>query len=129
MPELVENGALVGGRCSECGRHHFPVLETCPYCAAPGGIERVALPVTGTLWGWTAVTAPPPGYEGEVPFGFGVVELPVGLRIITRITEPDPSKLTFGQTVHLVLGADAPYAFAPGAGPGDAAGAGSEAMP
>jgi len=111
--ELVDDGALVGGRCRECARHHFPLLATCPYCAAPDGIERVALPSTGTLWGWTAVTASPPGYEGPVPYGFGVVELPVGLRVITRITEPDPSRLHFGQPMHLVVEPDHGYAFAP----------------
>ena len=44
---------------------------------------------TGTLWGWTTVTAAPPGYHGEVPFGFGIVELPEGVRVITRLAVPD----------------------------------------
>ena len=61
--------------------------------------ERVALSHTGTLWGWTAVTAPPPGYRGDVPFGFGVVELPEGIRVITRVEEPDPARLSFGMPV------------------------------
>jgi uncharacterized OB-fold protein len=49
------------------------------------------------------VTAPPPGYEGPVPYGFGVVELEEGLRVITRLTEPDPAKLEAGQAMELVL--------------------------
>ncbi|MBV6508617.1 MAG: hypothetical protein JJLCMIEE_01682 [Acidimicrobiales bacterium] len=56
-----------------------------------------------TLWGWTAVNAAPPGYRGEVPYGFGVVELPEGLRLVTRLTESDPSRLRFGQPMHLVI--------------------------
>ena len=39
----------------------------------------------------------PPGYTGEVPFGFGVVELPEGLRVITRLTESRPGKAPFGR--------------------------------
>ena len=35
--------------------------------------------------------APPPGYLGEVPFGFGVVELDEGLRVLGRLTESDPA--------------------------------------
>ena len=66
-------------------------------------MEDVALSATGTLWGWTAVTAAPPGYRGEVPYGFGVVELPEGLRVITRLTEPDPDALQFGQEVRLAI--------------------------
>ena len=37
------------------------------------------------------MTAPPPGYQGEVPYGIGVVELPEGVRVITRLTESDPA--------------------------------------
>jgi uncharacterized OB-fold protein len=77
----------------------------------------VPLSATGTLWGWTAVTAAPPGYVGEVPFGFGVVELPEGVRIITRVTESDPAALRHGQQMRLVVDAlnddVLTYAFAP----------------
>ncbi|MCU1448113.1 MAG: DNA-binding protein [Acidimicrobiales bacterium] len=45
------------------------------------------------------MTAPPPGYRGEVPYGFGVVELPEGLRVLTRLTRSDPAQLRFGQDV------------------------------
>jgi uncharacterized OB-fold protein len=72
----------------------------CPYCGSDS-LDDVELSNTGTLWGWTAVTAPPPGYGGEVPYGFGVVELPEGLRVITRLTESDPARLSFGQAVEL----------------------------
>jgi uncharacterized OB-fold protein len=91
---------LVGGRCATCARHYFPRASTCPWCGSTE-LTEVALSDTGTLWAWTAVTAPPPGYRGEVPFGFGVVELPEGLRIVTRLGEPDPARLTFGQTMKL----------------------------
>ena len=93
---------LLGGECPACGRHHFPRSPDCPYCAAPGA-RPVALPSTGRLWAWTAVTAAPPGYLGEVPYGFGVVELPDGLRVLARLTEADPSRLTAGQAMALVL--------------------------
>ena len=45
----------------------------------------------------------PPGYEGEVPFGFGVVELPEGLRLITRLTVADPAALRVGMPMRLML--------------------------
>lgn len=90
---------LVGGRCDDCGRHHFPLLGTCPYCSSDQ-ITRAELSRRGTLWGWTAVTAPPPGYLGDVPFGFGVVELPEGLRVITRLSHP-VEHFTFGMPMRL----------------------------
>ena len=42
---------------------------------APTTCEEVRLSDVGRLWAWTAVTAAPPGYEGPVPYGFGIVEL------------------------------------------------------
>jgi len=94
--------ALLGSRCQSCGAHHFPRHDTCPYCSAEDAMA-VELSRSGTLWAWTAVTAAPPGYEGPVPYGFGVVELPEGVRVITRLTESDPAKLTQGQAMRLVL--------------------------
>ena len=93
---------LIGGRCAQCGRHQFPVAAVCPYCGSDG-VEQTLLSADGTLWAWTAVTAPPPGYRGGVPYGFGVVELPEGVRVLTRLTEADPANLRFGQDVRLEL--------------------------
>jgi uncharacterized OB-fold protein len=99
---LFTDRRLVGGRCGACGRHHFPAAGICPYCGAVE-VARVELSETGTLWGWTAVSAAPPGYRGEVPFGFGVVELPEGVRVISRIEETDPVRLSFGASVRFTL--------------------------
>ncbi len=93
---------LLGGFSPSSGKHHFPKLAACPYTGADD-VQPVELSDHGTLWGWTAVTSAPPGYSGEIPFGFGVVELPEGLRVLTRITESDPAKLEFGLEVQLVV--------------------------
>jgi uncharacterized OB-fold protein len=77
------------------------------------------------LWAWTAVTSAPPGYSGSVPYGFGVVELPEGLRVVTRLTEADPSRLHAGMRMNFTLvplrrdesgAAILTYAFEPVAG-------------
>jgi uncharacterized protein len=93
---------LLGGRCGSCGHHHFPGQSTCPYCSSEQ-TEGVELSPRGRLWAWTAVTHPPPGYRGQVPYGFGVIELPEGLRVLSRLTEADPSRLRAGQPMRLVL--------------------------
>ena len=102
--ELYEDHSitLIGGYSPTSGRYHFPLLDTCPYTGATD-VEPVLLSRDATLWAWTAVTAAPPGYEGSVPYGFGVVELEAEhLRIITRLREADPAKLAFGQPLTLV---------------------------
>jgi uncharacterized OB-fold protein len=102
--ELHDDGTidLVGGYSPTSGQYHFPLLDTCPYSGATD-VERVVLSRDATVWAWTAVTAAPPGYTGTVPYGFGVVELvKERLRIVTRLREPDPAQLSFGQPVVLV---------------------------
>ncbi len=116
--EMHDDGtiSLIGGYSPTSGKYHFPLLDTCPYSGATD-IERVLLSRDATLWAWTAVTAAPPGYEGPVPYGFGVVELVAEkLRIITRLREADPAALSFGQPMTLVAdelpGGVATWAFA-----------------
>lgn len=115
---------LLGGRCTSCARPHFPRAEACPYCSAEA-CEPLPLGPRGKLWLHTAVLQPPPGYRGAVPFGFGVVDLDEGLRVIGRLTESDPAALSAGQSMRLVAerlhtaddGAEVyTYAFAPEVG-------------
>ncbi|HUY63120.1 MAG TPA: OB-fold domain-containing protein [Acidimicrobiales bacterium] len=93
---------LLGSRCRSCAAHHFPRHDACPYCASDE-VEPAPLSERGRLWAWTAVTAAPPGYRGEVPYGFGVVELPEGLRVVTRLAEADPTRLHQGQAMELAI--------------------------
>jgi len=93
---------LLGSRCGACGNHFFPRHDTCPYCSAAEAAP-VELSERGHLWAWTAVTTAPPGYRGPVPYGLGVVELPEGLRVVSRLTEADPSRLRAGEPVELVV--------------------------
>jgi uncharacterized OB-fold protein len=99
QPALFTDRGLLGGHCAACSRRHFPASDACPWCGARDP-DKVALSTTGTLWSWTAITAPPPGYDGPTPFGVGVVELPAdGLRVVTRLTVADPTALREGQPV------------------------------
>ena len=117
--ELDGDGSitLIGGFSHVSGHHHFPLGPVCPFSGADD-VEPTLLPRDGHLWAWTAVTHPPPGYDGPIPYGFGVVELDgIGLRVLTRLTEADPARLHEGQRMTLVtddLGDHvATWAFAP----------------
>jgi uncharacterized OB-fold protein len=100
---LDDDGALtlVGGYSPTSGLFHFPLLDTCPFTGA-ADVEARDLSVEGSLFGWTTVSTPPPGYLGQVPYGFGIVELPEGLRVIGRVTETDLDRLAFGQPMRVV---------------------------
>lgn len=93
---------LLGGRCVDCAVVHFPRGTVCPYCSA-AACDEVELGPNGKLWLFTAVLQAPPGYRGSIPFGFGVVDLDEGLRVVSRLTESDPAKLAVGQPMRLVV--------------------------
>lgn len=90
---------LLGTRCAACDRVAFPPHGTCPYCGADR-CRPVRLGPSGRLWAWTVVQTRPPGYDGPVPYGFGVVELPEGVRVVTRLTLP-LTDARFGEPVTL----------------------------
>jgi uncharacterized OB-fold protein len=91
---------LLAQRCEQCHRPSFPRAPACPYCGADS-VAPIELSGRGVLWAHTAVTAAPPGYEGPVPYGFGVVELAEEIRVVTRLSEADPARLEAGQPMEL----------------------------
>ena len=94
--------ALLAGRCSACGDLRFPATTLCAGC---GGelIESVALSTEGTLYTFSIVRMAPPGYEGEVPYAVGVVELPDGIRVEATIVAADLEALAIGDPVGFEL--------------------------
>ncbi len=96
---LFDDEGLIGGSCPACGLRHFPLAGHCPWCGG-ATVASVRLSTEGRLWSWTAVHTAPPGYEGPVPFGFGVVDLPGdGLQVVALLTESDPDRLAVGQAM------------------------------
>jgi uncharacterized OB-fold protein len=96
----IDPPRLLGGRCEACRRYHFPAQSTCPYCSAD---DCAAVPLSehGTLYLHTVVRNAPPGFRGTAPYGFGVVELPEGLRIVSPLTEARLDALRIGMPVRL----------------------------
>lgn len=93
---------LVVGTCAHCQEHHFPATDYCPYCAS-ADITASEIGATGTVYLHTIVNTAPPGYEGPVPYGFGLVDLPEGLRVVSRLVAADLQALRSGLAVRLVV--------------------------
>lgn len=110
---------LLAVECRACARLSFPRTLACTYCGTVDDFDEKPVGPAATLWGWTVVNAAPPGYEGPVPYGFGVVEVGGVLRVLSRIDETDLDRLHFGQTGLLVVdrpATDGPavWTFVPG---------------
>jgi uncharacterized OB-fold protein len=97
-----EDPRLLAARCDRCRQLHFPASATCPYCSGDR-CSVVALGTSGTLYTYTVVRSAPPGYRGKAPYGFGVVEMPDGIRILSRLIADPLDALREGAAMRFVL--------------------------
>jgi uncharacterized OB-fold protein len=93
---------LLGAHCQTCDRVSFPAAKWCPYCRS-AELESKWLSSTGTIFSYTIVRTPVPGYTGPVPYGLGVVELPERIRIKTVLVAEPLEALSIGAPVSFCL--------------------------
>jgi uncharacterized OB-fold protein len=99
---------LIGSRCAKCGVTTFPVQTFCPGCPSDT-MEEVLLEPHGTLWTFTTQEfRPKEPYNGPEdpegdwqPYGVGYIELGGEIRVESRLTESDASKLRIGMEMEL----------------------------
>jgi uncharacterized protein len=122
---LDDEPRLIASRCESCSEITFPEQPSCPRCASQSVARELLVPC-GVLWTWTVQTfAPKPPFlaaDSFEPFGVGYVELPGQLRVESRLTESDPTRLRIGLPMRLTI-IDLPghphhttFAFAPAEG-------------
>jgi uncharacterized protein len=87
--------ALIGGRCASCAALTFPRRAWCPECQSTM-VEEIALSPTGVVYTFTIVHMVPPGYLGEAPYAYGVIQLPEGLRVTTTLLAGDLDAIEVG---------------------------------
>ena len=79
-------GVLLGMVCKSCGTHFFGSPRFCLKCTS-SDIERVELSKEGVLYSFTIVRAPPPGWQGSVPYILGSVKLPEGPQVRSEVVD------------------------------------------
>lgn len=101
----AEQPQLIGSKCSNCGEIFFPRREKgrCINCQSEK-IEDVKLSRKGKIYSFAEVLIQPPVYyKGTVPYAFGYVELPEGVRVETLFTGCPPDALKLGVEAELVI--------------------------
>ena len=108
-PATSADVRLVGSRCSACATVVFPAQDGCPRCGTTG-MAATELGREGRLWTWTSQDflpkAPYAGPETEADFAgylVGYVELPEGVRVITRLLDLDRADVRIGMELDLRL--------------------------
>ncbi len=100
--EVPQRYRLEAGKCTGCGKLHFPPRLVCDACGYRE-FEKATLPRRGTLLTWTVIHVAPPEYSLETPYVVGIVELAGGVRLTCQVADCDPEELTVGAPLELVF--------------------------
>jgi uncharacterized OB-fold protein len=87
-------------QCTECSRHRFPPMPSCPYCAAGGSAVQQSMG-NGSVYSWIVVhRAFDPAFAADVPYILASIDLDEGGRIVARLV--GAGKAEFGMRVSAV---------------------------
>jgi uncharacterized OB-fold protein len=90
--DALEDDRFLLGDCDDCGDAHFPPAPVCPHCGAEAGWREAA--GHGELYSFARQHRTAPGFDA--PLTVGLVELPEGPRVLTRI-DADYDALEIGR--------------------------------
>jgi uncharacterized protein len=77
---------LLGSRCEACGKVYFPQQKLCIECLGEGTLKGYPLSDKGKIYSFTVVerdTLAPKGFQ--VPYAYGYIDLPEGVRVLSKI--------------------------------------------
>jgi uncharacterized OB-fold protein len=102
---VAEDGQphLIGSKCSACGASFFPQQLLCTGCFQEGTLKTYPLSTRGKIYSFTIVereSLAPKGFE--VPYAYGYIDLPDGVRVISKIIGWTPETLKIDAPVELV---------------------------
>ena len=102
LSEDGKTGVFLGKRCRTCGEYFvgFPIF--CLKCSSTD-LEPVELGKEGILQTYTIIYTPPAGWQGNVPYILGSVELPEGPDILTEVIDLSKEEIKIGMKMKMVL--------------------------
>lgn len=93
---------MEASKCAQCGKVFFPERMVCSSCGSKK-LSKVQLSKRGKLLTFTVIRYPPTGYESQAPYVVGLVELPEGVRVLSRITDCRPEQVKIGMEVEATV--------------------------
>lgn len=94
---------ILASRCPACDEIFFPRRRICQNCQTEN-LKPIELSSNGKIFSFTVVMKrPASNYLGPVPYAFGWVELPEGVRVETLYTGCQFEDLRIGMDVELVI--------------------------
>jgi len=91
---------MEAGKCKKCGKICFPHRLVCPVCGHRE-FEDVKLADHGKVKTFTVIDVAPTGFEDEVPYAIGVVELADGVRTMMQIVDCNADEIKIDMPVKI----------------------------
>jgi hypothetical protein len=99
----INQGKLLGGRCTKCGKVHLPPRPLCDNCYSKD-FEWTEVPSKGKLVTYTIIHIAPAQFQSMAPYAMGIVELENGLRIPGMIREVALEQIKIGMKLTMGFG-------------------------
>ncbi len=91
-------GQLMVLKCQRCQGLFIPPKYNCPQCTG-ADFASVAVTGKGKLRTYTTIRVPPLGFENQVPYEIGVIELLEGINLTARLVVKDGEEPAIGGEV------------------------------
>jgi hypothetical protein len=76
----INQGRLLGGKCTKCGKVHLPPRLLCEDCYSED-FEWTEIPSAGRLVTYTIIHIAPTQFQSMAPYAVGIVQLTNGLKV------------------------------------------------
>jgi uncharacterized OB-fold protein len=90
-------------KCETCSSAYFPKRQVYTKCRRKGKIIETQFSGKGKVFSYTEVTAPPEGFEDQVPYVLAIVELDEGARLTAQIVDAQKEDVKIGSQVEQVF--------------------------
>lgn len=100
---IPERYRLLGTKCVTCNTNYFPKRSVCPKCRRKGKIEEKQYAGKGTIYSFTEISAPPEGFEDQVPYVLAIIQLEEGPRLTAQIVDATGKDVKVGDAVAAVF--------------------------
>lgn len=96
---IPERYRIIGVKCETCKTPFFPKRSICPKCRRKGKIKDMQFAGTGKVFSFTEVSAPPDGFEDQVPYILAIIELDEGANITGQLVDAHKDTVKIGSRV------------------------------